>query len=176
MSCEIGSYWIPDCPDNDWFCDKIDWVDGGICKPYCPPPEKWDPVTEECVCADGGVPNLVGACCPGDYTIIVPTDPPSDHGFCDCPHDNEERKCLSRLPDDEQALCKDDCYCVEPYKSWLFDYGFTNSRNSWDECCGLEAKYGDNNGDCYCPEPMTRTWTTCTNGKCITHCGCPEGY
>ena len=80
---------------------------------------------------------------------MIPTDPPSKHCICDCPHDNEERHCYSRMGEEngeqdgpEGENCDDnddDCYCVEPYKSWLFDYGFTNSRNSYNECCGLEG-------------------------------------
>jgi hypothetical protein len=125
MKCNASSYWVhtpvTDC-DDDWWCSSVTWIEGGYCRPYCPPPEEFDPVTGTCRCADGFAPNSVGYCCPDPFVVVKDdTNPSTRHGYCDCPHDNEERLCLSRLPDDEQAECVDSCYCVEPFKSYLSD-------------------------------------------------------
>jgi hypothetical protein len=118
MSCSVDSYWVhtpvTDC-DDDWWCSSVTWIEGGYCRPYCPPPEKFDPVTGTCVCADGFAPNSVGYCCDD------PFESNSTHGICTCLHENEHRKCISRLPDDEQAECDDKCVCKEPFKSYLSD-------------------------------------------------------
>jgi len=112
---------------GDWYSQNH-WVTGGYCHPYCN--ETWEiynPETQTCVCLDGSLKNNIDYCCPHDFES-------NEHGVCQCEHENEYRKCASRLPDGVFAHedCTEDdtdaCVCRDPY-----------TRNSWGHCCGKEA-------------------------------------
>jgi hypothetical protein len=135
-----------------WNLDfvKPEWVDSGVCLPYCLPPMIW--TGDGCVCEDGEPTNDVNECCPGSHEMINPLT-----GICGCLNEHEERICRSRNPD--TGPC--DCNCKAPYE-WDNIYG---------ECCGTEA-YPDVHGVCDCHEPMQREWVDCSSGICLTHCGC----
>ena len=45
-----------------------------------------------CVCLNDDIPNLIGFCCPGNYTS-------DGSGFCDCDLPNRFRSCPSMLPE-----------------------------------------------------------------------------
>jgi hypothetical protein len=100
------------------------WVEGGVCVPYCPPPQRWNGVT--CVCNDFTPKNNEGYCCELDYA----TNDNTVHGICGCHHENEHRKCSSFMNETLDADCptNDECVCDPPY-----------TRNSWGHCCGIEA-------------------------------------
>jgi hypothetical protein len=44
---------------------KPEWVEGGICYPYCLPPQIYQ--DGACFCEDMSVPNDEGYCCPGNH-------------------------------------------------------------------------------------------------------------
>jgi len=105
---------------------KPAWADGGVCLPKCLPPQIWVPSTPgsgvagHCICEDNTPINNLGFCCPGNDEILD-----NSTNICSCDHDNMERVCRSRNPDED---CNDECQCIE---GW--------SKNNWGHCCDHEA-------------------------------------
>jgi hypothetical protein len=74
MECDSQSYYIHTVEsyaataDSHTYIEgwtKPEWVEGGICYPYCLPPQIYQDGV--CVCEDLSTPNDEGYCCPGNH-------------------------------------------------------------------------------------------------------------